>query len=91
MGVPTDDVYREYLLTNDQLIPALEPIFTAFAAAGGDPAVLRPVLGVDRAYLERAFSAMQRAVRDDRALLRRRSRASTAPAQRLRALYLTTG
>lgn len=58
LGVPTEDVYREYLLTNDQLIPALEPIFTAFARAGGEPAQLRPVLGVDRAYLERAFGAV---------------------------------
>lgn len=58
MGVSRDDVFAEYLLTNDQLIPALRPIFDAFQSAGGDPATLRPVLGVDRSYLERAFAAM---------------------------------
>lgn len=58
MGVPREDVYAEYLLTNDQLIPALAPIFAAFEAAGGDPRQLRPVLGVDRAYLARAFAAL---------------------------------
>lgn len=59
MGVPREQVFAEYLLTNDQLIPALQSIFDAFAQAGGDPAVLRPVLGVDRGYLERAFAAME--------------------------------
>lgn len=58
LGVSTQDVFTDYLLTNDQLIPALEPIFTAFERAGGDPVLLRPVLGVDRGYLERAFEAM---------------------------------
>lgn len=58
LGVPAADVYREYLLTNDQLFPALEPMVTAFARAGGDPEQLRPVLGVDRAYLDRAFAAV---------------------------------
>ena len=61
LGVPVEDVYREYLLTNDQLIPALEPIVTAFALAGGDPEQLWPVLGVDRAYLDRAFAAVDEA------------------------------
>ena len=59
MGVPREQVFAEYLLTNDQLIPALQSIFDAFAGAGGDPAVLRPVLGVDRSYLERAFASME--------------------------------
>jgi protein-tyrosine phosphatase len=58
LGVPVEDVYREYLLTNDQLVPALEPIVTAFTRAGGDPQQLWTVLGVDRAYLDRAFAAV---------------------------------
>ncbi|MDN5763208.1 MAG: tyrosine-protein phosphatase [Microlunatus sp.] len=56
MGVPDEQVYREYLLTNDQLIPALEPVFTAFEQAGGNRALLLPVLGVRREYLGRAFA-----------------------------------
>jgi protein-tyrosine phosphatase len=59
MGVPRTEVFADYLLTNDQLIPALGSIFGAFEAAGGNPAELRPVLGVDRAYLDRAFQAME--------------------------------
>jgi protein-tyrosine phosphatase len=59
MGVTREDVLTEYLLTNEQLIPALRSVFDAFARAGGDPEMLRPVLGVDRTYLELAFAAME--------------------------------
>ncbi|MBD0861606.1 tyrosine-protein phosphatase [Gordonia sp. zg691] len=55
MGVSKDDVYRDYLLTNERLIPALKPIFDGFAAAGGDPELLVGVLGVDAGYLDAAF------------------------------------
>ncbi|ROZ93719.1 tyrosine-protein phosphatase [Gordonia sp. OPL2] len=56
LGVSRDDVYRDYLLTNEQLLPALEPVFVEFAAAGGDRSVLRALLGVDRSYLDAAFA-----------------------------------
>ena len=46
----------EYLLTNEQLLPALSQVFTAFAEGGGDPAVLHPVLGVREEYLRRALA-----------------------------------
>ncbi|GAC56967.1 putative protein-tyrosine-phosphatase [Gordonia hirsuta DSM 44140 = NBRC 16056] len=58
MGVDRDDVYRDYLETNERLLPALTPVFDAFAAAGGDPEVLRPLLGVQRDYLDAAFDEM---------------------------------
>ncbi|MFE0751764.1 tyrosine-protein phosphatase [Gordonia sp. NPDC058843] len=55
LGVPADDVYRDYLLTNERLIPSLKHIFDGFAAAGGDPDLLVGVLGVDSGYLDAAF------------------------------------
>ena len=59
LGVPEDDVYREYLLTNEQLLPALEPLFQRFAAHGAPRELLIPVLGVDRSYLDTAFDTMR--------------------------------
>lgn len=59
LGVPEDDVYREYLLTNEQLLPALEPLFERFAAQGAPRELLIPVLGVDRSYLDTAFAEMR--------------------------------
>jgi len=58
LGVSEEDVYREYLLTNEQLLPALEPLFERFAAHGAPRELLVPVLGVDRSYLDEAFAAV---------------------------------
>jgi protein-tyrosine phosphatase len=59
LGVSDEDVLRDYLLTNDELLPALQPVFDRFAAAGGDPDLLRPVLGVREAYLATALHEMR--------------------------------
>lgn len=59
LGVDRSDVYREYLLTNDRLVPSLKPVFDEFAAAGGDPALLQPILGVDKVYLDTAFGRLE--------------------------------
>jgi protein-tyrosine phosphatase len=58
LGVERELVTREYLLTNEQLVPALEPVFERFEAAGGDRTVLQPVLGVEASYLDASFQEM---------------------------------
>ena len=58
LGVPDEVVMAEYLLTNDLLLPALEPVFDQFRDAGGDPAVLVGVFGVDREYLAAGLDEM---------------------------------
>ena len=50
---------EEYLLTNALLLPALQPVFDRFEAAGGDPALLRPLLGVLPTYLEASLDEMR--------------------------------
>jgi len=59
LGVPDEAVRAEYLLTNDYLLPALQPVFALFGAAGGDPELLRPLLGVDPSYLDAAVDEMR--------------------------------
>ena len=59
LGVGDADVMREYLLTNVALLPSLEYVFEQFRQAGGDPELLRPVLGVEPAYLESALDEMR--------------------------------
>jgi protein-tyrosine phosphatase len=49
---------RDYLLSNAYLLPAFAETFDAFRAAGGDPALLHPVVGVDEAYLTAALDEM---------------------------------
>ena len=48
LGVSYDDVLTDYLLTNQQLLPSMQPLLDRFAAEGGDPELLLPVFGVTR-------------------------------------------
>ncbi len=59
LGVSEDDVFRDFMATNDQLLPQIQPVFDTFAAAGGDPDELLPFLGVERSYLETALTSMR--------------------------------
>jgi protein-tyrosine phosphatase len=54
-GVPDEQVLEEYLLTNTELLPTVQPWLDQFAASGGDPALLMPVLGVQESYLRAAL------------------------------------
>jgi protein-tyrosine phosphatase len=60
LGVSTDDVFADYLLTNDQLLPALQPLLDRFTSIGGNPELLMPVVGVQKEYLETALDEMQK-------------------------------
>lgn len=59
LGVPDKLVMQEYLLTNEQLLPALQPVFDHFESLGGDPGLLRPILGVQEEYLGAALDEMR--------------------------------
>ena len=59
LGVADDDVMREYLLSNAALVPMVQPMLDGFAAAGGDPDLLRPLAGVREEYLEAAIDEMR--------------------------------
>lgn len=58
LGVSDADVMADYLLSNEQLLPTAQPLLDRFAAAGGDPDMLRQVLGARSEYLEAALEAM---------------------------------
>ncbi|AOW92195.1 protein-tyrosine-phosphatase [Rhodococcus sp. WMMA185] len=59
LGVSEEDVFHDYLLTNELLLPALSGVFEAFVEAGGDRELLEPVLGVRRQYLEVSLAAVR--------------------------------
>lgn len=60
LGASEEDVFHDYLLTNEHLLPALKPYFDQFESVGGDVEVLRPVLSVDEDYLRTAIDLMNR-------------------------------
>ena len=59
LGASEEDVLYDYELTNRDLLPALKPLLEHFRAAGGDPRLLEPVLGVDADYLRTALDEMR--------------------------------
>lgn len=58
LGVPEQTVAEDYLLSNDYLMAGLKPVLDGFAAKGGDPEALRPILGVKEEYLRAALDEM---------------------------------
>ena len=59
LGVSDDDVMHDYLLTNEELMPVMQTVLDKFAAAGGDPDLLLPVVGVEADYLDAALDEMR--------------------------------
>jgi protein-tyrosine phosphatase len=55
LGVPDDLVMADFLASAVLLEPTVRPFLDGFAAAGGDPELLRPLMDVRPAYLEAAF------------------------------------
>lgn len=60
LGVPEDVVVEDYLRSNGELGPLIEPFLAEFRARGGDPSLLEPLAGVRRAYLEAALDEVAR-------------------------------
>ncbi len=60
MGVPDDIVMDEFLLSNRLLEPVTARVFRAFEEKGGDADLLRPVFGVQPAYLDAGLDEMRR-------------------------------
>ncbi len=58
LGVSMEHVREDYLLTNTDLLPMVQPWIDQFRDNGGDPALLLPVLGVQESYLEAAVEEM---------------------------------
>lgn len=53
-GATEQDVFDDYMLTNELLLPMFEEMFVHFEKLGGDRSLLVPLLGVERKYLEAA-------------------------------------
>lgn len=59
LGVSDEDIRTDYLLTNDQLLPSMQPLLDQIAARGIDIELLRPVIGVQTEYLDAALDEMR--------------------------------
>ena len=59
LGVPEDQVYADYLRSNDYILPAYKSQIDRFVAAGGDPAIPQALLGVKTEYLRASFDEVK--------------------------------
>jgi protein-tyrosine phosphatase len=55
LGVPKDEVYVDYLRSNDYILPAYKKFIDHFVAEGGDPSIPPNILGVKTEYLQASF------------------------------------
>lgn len=55
LGASTETVLADYLQTNTDILPMIEPMLARAEAAGFDPDILRPVLTVQQSVLEAAL------------------------------------
>lgn len=60
LGVPYGTVLEDFVASNRYILPKYRPHLEAFAAAGGDPRLLLPVLSVREEYLAAALDEMHR-------------------------------
>lgn len=60
LGVPEDAVRDEYLASNAVMEALFERHLDAFRNQGGDPELLRPLVGVRDSYLDTALAEMRR-------------------------------
>jgi protein-tyrosine phosphatase len=60
LGVPDAAVMEDYLLSGPRLLPVVRPMVGAFAARGGDPELLWPLVGVRPDYLGSALDEVHR-------------------------------
>jgi protein-tyrosine phosphatase len=60
LGAPTEAVLDDYLRSRPVIAALFAPYLAAFAARGGDPELLRPLLDVRPEYLEAALEAVRR-------------------------------
>lgn len=60
LGVPYDSVRQDYLLTNQELLPSLQPMLAQAAAHGIDAGLVKLVMQADESYLQAAIDEVNR-------------------------------
>jgi protein-tyrosine phosphatase len=59
LGVPEDQVFADYLKSNEYILPAYQSFIDRFVAAGGDPSIPRDLLSAKVEYLRAAFDQVR--------------------------------
>lgn len=60
LGVPRETVTKDFLRSNDYILPLYKSTIDDFVKAGGEPGIPPAILGVKASYLDAAFNEVQR-------------------------------
>ena len=59
LDVPRETVMKDYLRSNDYILPLYKEVIDGFVAGGGEPSIPQAIFGVKVEYLEASFDEMQ--------------------------------
>ncbi len=59
LGAPEEVIMDDFLRSNEYILPAHQKMIDAFAQAGGDPVIIKAILGAKAEYLKAAFDEMK--------------------------------
>jgi len=89
LGVPEQQVYEDFLRSNEYVLPAYQKFIDQFVAAGGEPSIPQDLLGVKAAYLKASFDEMHAKYGTIEVYFADGLRIDEAGQQRLRDRFLT--
>jgi protein-tyrosine phosphatase len=58
LRVPEQQVYADFLRSNEYIFPAYQAVIDRFVAAGGEPSIPQDLVGVKAAYLKASYDTM---------------------------------
>ena len=59
LDVPKETVMKDYLRSNDYILPLYKEVIDGYIAGGGEPSIPQAIFGVKEEYLEASFDEMQ--------------------------------
>ena len=59
LDVPKETVTKDYLRSNDYILPLYKEVIDGYVAGGGEPSIPQAIFGVKKEYLEASFDEMQ--------------------------------
>ena len=89
LGVPKDEVFVDYLRSNNYLLPLHQKEIDAFISGGGDPEIPAALFGVKQKYLEASFDEMYKRYGTIEQYFSKGLKINASQQKRLRNMYLT--
>lgn len=88
LDVPKETVMKDYLRSNDYILPLYKEVIDGYVAGGGEPSIPQAIFGVKEEYLEASFDEMETKYRSIENYFSEALGIDTAMQNKLRDMYL---